>query len=142
LPSEHIRLAAAFDHRHIFLDPDPDSAASYAERQRMYALPRSSWEDYDRSLISEGGGGHARTLKSIPISAQVRQALGLQDGVQKMTPHELLRAILCAPVDLLWNGGIGTYVKSSRETHAAIGDRANDAIRVDGRDLRVRVIGE
>ncbi|QFG68030.1 NAD-glutamate dehydrogenase [Ornithinimicrobium pratense] len=142
LLSEHIRLVAAFDHRHIFLDPDPDAATSYAERQRMFALPRSSWEDYDTSLISEGGGVYARALKSIPVSAQVRQALGIEDGVEKMTPHELLRAILRAPVDLLWNGGIGTYVKSSRETHAAIGDRANDPIRVDGQDLRVRVIGE
>ena len=142
LLSEHIRLVAAFDHRHIFLDPDPDAATSYAERQRMFHLPRSSWQDYDSGLISEGGGVYARTLKSIPISPQVRRALDLADDVEKMTPHELQRAILGAPVDLLWNGGIGTYVKSSRETHAAIGDRANDAIRVDGKDLRVRVIGE
>ena len=142
LLSEHIRLVAAFDHRHIFLDPSPDAASSFAERQRLFALPRSSWEDFDASLISEGGGVHSRTLKSIPITPQVREALGLADGVEKMTPHELLRAILSAPADLLWNGGIGTYVKSSRESHAAIGDRANDPIRVDGQDLRVRVVGE
>jgi len=142
LLSEHIRLVAAFDHRDIFLDPDPDAASSYAERRRLFELPRSSWQDYDRSLISEGGGVYPRTAKSIPISPQVRQRLGIADGVTTMTPHELLSAILRAPVDLLWNGGIGTYVKASTETHSQIGDRANDAIRVDGRDLRVKVVGE
>jgi len=142
LLSEHIRLVAAFDHRDIFLDPDPDAASSYAERRRLFELPRSSWQDYDRSLISEGGGVYPRTAKSIPISPQVRQRLGVADGVTAMTPHELLSAILRAPVDLLWNGGIGTYVKASTETHSQIGDRANDAIRVDGRDLRVKVVGE
>jgi glutamate dehydrogenase len=142
LLSEHIRLVAAFDHRDIFLDPDPDAASSYAERRRLFELPRSSWQDYDRSLISEGGGVYPRTAKSIPISPQVRQRLGIADGVTAMTPHELLSAILRAPVDLLWNGGIGTYVKASTETHSQIGDRANDAIRVDGRDLRVKVVGE
>uniref|UniRef100_UPI003F85969C NAD-glutamate dehydrogenase domain-containing protein n=1 Tax=Actinosynnema sp. TaxID=1872144 RepID=UPI003F85969C len=142
LLSEHIRLVAAFDHRHIFLDPDPDAARSYAERARMFALPRSSWADYDTSLISEGGGVYPRTAKKVPVSPQVREALGLEDGVSTMTPAELLHAILRAPADLLWNGGIGTYVKASTETHAEIGDRGNDAIRVDGRDLRVRVVGE
>ncbi|GAB2630031.1 NAD-glutamate dehydrogenase [Streptomyces capparidis] len=142
LLSEHIRLVAAFDHRHIFLDPDPDPAASYAERRRMFELPRSSWADYDTSLISPGGGVHPRTAKSVPVSAQVRRALGIEEKVTKLTPAELMKAILLAPVDLLWNGGIGTYVKASTESHADVGDKANDPIRVDGRDLRVRVVGE
>lgn len=142
LLSRHIRLLAAFDHRHIFLDPTPDAAASFAERQRLFDLPRSSWDDYDRSLISEGGGVYARQAKTIPVSDQVRKALGLPDGTTQLSPPELLRAILLAPADLLYNGGIGTYVKASTETHAAVGDKANDAIRVDGRDLRVKVVGE
>ncbi|GAA1181450.1 NAD-glutamate dehydrogenase [Ornithinimicrobium humiphilum] len=142
LLSEHIRLVAAFDHRHIFLDPDPDAATSFQERKRLFELPRSTWEDYDTSLISEGGGVYPRTAKSVPVSPQVRERLGLDGGVASLTPHELLKAILQAPVDLLWNGGIGTYVKSSAESHADIGDRGNDPIRVDGRDLRVRVVGE
>ncbi|RIK16781.1 MAG: NAD-glutamate dehydrogenase [Acidobacteria bacterium] len=142
LLSEHIRLVGAFDHRHIFLDPAPDAARSYAERKRLFELPRSSWADYDTSLISEGGGVWPRTAKSVPVSPQARQVLGLDEDVTSLTPAELLRAILRAPVDLLWNGGIGTYVKSSQQTNAEIGDRANDAIRVDGRDLRVRVVGE
>ncbi|KAB7741840.1 NAD-glutamate dehydrogenase [Nostocoides sp. F2B08] len=142
LLSEHIRLVAAFDHRHIFLDPDPDAAASYAERRRLFDLPRSSWADYDESLISEGGGVYARTLKSIPLTDQVRDLLDLTDDRTAMTPSELIRALLLAPVDLLWNGGIGTYVKASTETDADIGDRANDSIRVNGHELRVRVVGE
>ncbi|WP_052848393.1 NAD-glutamate dehydrogenase [Streptomyces avicenniae] len=142
LLSEHIRLVAAFDHRHIFLDPDPDAAVSYAERRRLFALPRSSWADYDTSLLSKGGGIHPRTAKSIPLTPQVRAALGLGSGVGAMTPAELMQAILRAPVDLLWNGGIGTYVKSSAESHADVGDKANDAIRVNGRDIRAKVIGE
>ncbi|MDJ0345723.1 NAD-glutamate dehydrogenase [Streptomyces sp. H10-C2] len=142
LLSEHIRLIAAFDHRHIFLDPDPDPAVSFAERRRMFELPRSSWADYDSSLISAGGGIHPRSAKSIPITAQVRKALGIETTVAKMTPAELMKAILQAPVDLLWNGGIGTYVKASTESHADVGDKANDAIRVDGADLRVKVVGE
>ncbi|MFD7918495.1 NAD-glutamate dehydrogenase [Streptomyces sp. NPDC059740] len=142
LLSEHIRLVAAFDHRHIFLDPDPDAATSYAERRRLFELPRSSWADYDTGLISAGGGVHPRTAKSIPITAQVRAALGIDAGVAKLTPAELMRAILKSPVDLLWNGGIGTYVKSSAESHADVGDKSNDAIRVDGADLRVKVVGE
>ncbi|GAB78365.1 glutamate dehydrogenase [Austwickia chelonae] len=136
------RLVAAFDHRHIFLDPAPDAAVSYAERRRMFDLPRSSWDDYDRALISEGGGVHPRTAKSIALSPQVKERLGIADSVSAMTPAELMKAILLAPVDLVWNGGIGTYVKASTETSAQIGDRANDAIRVDGRDLRCRVVGE
>ncbi|MBF6181963.1 NAD-glutamate dehydrogenase [Nocardia otitidiscaviarum] len=142
LLSEHIRLVAAFDHRHIFLDPDPDAATSYAERQRMFALPRSSWADYDRSLISAGGGVWDRTVKSVPISEQARQALGLDEGVTALSPPELMRAILKAPVQLLWNGGIGTYIKASTESNAEVGDKSNDAVRVNGNELRVRVIGE
>jgi glutamate dehydrogenase len=142
LLSKHILLVAAFDHRHIFLDPTPDAAVSFKERARMFKLPRSSWEDYDARLISAGGGVYPRTAKSIPLSPQVKQALGIEASVQSMSPAELMSAILRAPVDLLWNGGIGTYVKASRETHADVGDRANNALRVDGRDLRCKVIGE
>ena len=142
LSSEHIRLVAAFDHRHVFLDPDPDAATSFAERQRLFDLSRSSWADYDTSLISEGGGVHARSSKSVPITEQVRRALDLGDDVTAMTPADLISAILAAPVDLLWNGGIGTYVKAAHETHAEVGDKANDAIRVDGRAVRARCVGE
>lgn len=142
LCSEHIRLVAAFDHRDIFLDPSPDAATSYAERRRLFDLPRSSWQDYDRSLISQGGGVFPRSAKSIPVSAEVRAVLGLADDVLHLTPAELMRAILLAPVDLLWNGGIGTYVKASTETDADAGDKSNDAIRVDGGELRVRCVGE
>ncbi|MFG2295258.1 NAD-glutamate dehydrogenase [Streptomyces sp. NPDC048603] len=142
LLSEHIRLVAAFDHRHIFIDPHPDAAVSYAERRRLFELPRSSWAEYDTALLSAGGGIHPRTAKSIPVNAQMREALGIEDGVTKLTPAELMQAILKAPVDLLWNGGIGTYVKSSAESHTDVGDKANDAIRVNGHDLRVKVVGE
>ncbi|MFF2087175.1 NAD-glutamate dehydrogenase [Nocardia sp. NPDC058176] len=142
LLSRHIRLVAAFDHRHIFLDPNPDAATSYAERERLFALPRSSWADYDRTLISAGGGVFDRTVKSVPISPQARIALGLPDAVQALSPPELVRAILLAPAQLLWNGGIGTYVKASTETNAEVGDKSNDAVRVDGNQLRVQVIGE
>ncbi|WP_286697388.1 NAD-glutamate dehydrogenase domain-containing protein, partial [Dermacoccus sp. UBA1591] len=142
LLSEHIRLVAAFDHRDIFIDPNPDAAASYAERRRLFELPRSSWSDYSRDLISEGGGVFSRSAKQIKLTPQIREALGIDDGVETMTPNDLMRAVLLAPVDLFWNGGIGTYIKASDETNAEIGDRANDAVRVDGRDLRVRVIGE
>ncbi|WP_420879322.1 NAD-glutamate dehydrogenase domain-containing protein [Rhodococcus sp. (in: high G+C Gram-positive bacteria)] len=142
LCSRHIRLVAAFDHRHVFLDPDPDPETSYAERERLFALPRSSWADYDRSLIGPGGGVWERGAKSVPIGDAVRGVLGLGPDVTEMTPPELIRAILRAPVDLLWNGGIGTYVKASTESHADAGDKANDVVRVDGRDLRARVVGE
>jgi glutamate dehydrogenase len=142
LLSEHIRLVAAFDHRHIFLDPTPDAAASFAERRRLFDLPRSSWDDYDRELISAGGGVYPRTAKWIPVSDEVRAALGLPEGTTQLSVNEMLRAILLAPVDLFYNGGIGTYVKASTETNAEVGDKANDAIRVDGRDLRVKVVGE
>ncbi|MGV9411257.1 NAD-glutamate dehydrogenase [Nocardia sp. NPDC003693] len=142
LLSRHIRLVAAFDHRHIFLDPNPDAATSYVERERLFALPRSSWADYDRSLISAGGGVFDRTVKSVPISAEIGSALGLAPGVRAMSPPELMRSILKAPAQLLWNGGIGTYVKAESETHADVGDKSNDAVRVSATELRVNVIGE
>jgi glutamate dehydrogenase len=142
LLSEHIRLVAAFDHRHVFIDPDPVAAQSFTERKRLFELPRSSWDDYDRSLVSAGGGIFPRTLKSIDVTPEMVSALGLAKGVTTMTPAELIHAILLAPVDLLWNGGIGTYVKASTEDHLSVGDRANDAIRVDGRQLRAKVVGE
>ena len=142
LLSEHIRLVAAFDHRHIFLDPQPDAATSYAERRRLFELPRSSWADYDTSVISSGGGVFPRSAKAIPINSQIRAALGIESSAPKLTPAELMKAILQAPVDLLWNGGIGTYVKASTESQADVGDKANDAIRIDGSQLRVKVVGE
>jgi glutamate dehydrogenase len=142
LLSEHIRLVAAFDHRDIFIDPDPDAATSYAERKRLFDRPRSSWQDYDKEKISAGGGVWSRRAKSVPVSDEARLALGLPDGTTKLTPNELIRAILRAPVDLLWNGGIGTYVKSAVESHADVGDKANDAIRVDGAELRCAAVGE
>ncbi|MEU9014187.1 NAD-glutamate dehydrogenase [Streptomyces sp. NPDC048479] len=142
LLSEHIRLVAAFDHRHIFIDPNPDAATSYAERSRLFELPRSSWADYNKELLSAGGGIHPRTAKSIPINAHMRAALGIEPGISKMTPAELMKTILKSPVDLLWNGGIGTYVKASTESNADVGDKANDAIRVNGEDLRAKVVGE
>ncbi|WP_406317760.1 NAD-glutamate dehydrogenase [Streptomyces sp. NBC_00118] len=142
LLSEHIRLVAAFDHRHIFIDPRPDAATSYAERRRLFDLPRSSWADYNKELISAGGGIFPRSAKAIQLNAHIREALGIESGAAKMTPADLMKAILHAPVDLLWNGGIGTYVKSSAESNADVGDKANDAIRVDGQDVRAKVIGE
>ncbi|WP_329740477.1 NAD-glutamate dehydrogenase [Dyella sp. A6] len=142
LLSRHIRLVAAFDHRHIFLDPNPDAEKSFVERERMFKLPRSTWEDYDKSLISAGGGVWPRSVKSIPLSPEVRTVLGLKADVESLSPNDLLTAILKAPVDLLWNGGIGTYVKASSETHADVGDRANNAIRVNGAELRCKVVGE
>ena len=137
-----VKLVAAFDHRDIFLDPNPDAQVAFDERQRLYDLPRSSWADYNKDLISAGGGVYSRSLKSIPISAEIRAVLGLAENTVKMSPNELLKAILSAPVDLLYNGGIGTYVKASSETHGQVGDRANDAIRIDGQDLRAKVVGE
>ena len=142
LLSEHIRVVAAFDHRHIFIDPNPDAATSYAERRRIFELPRSSWADYNTGLISAGGGVFPRTAKAIQLNSAIREALGIEGKVSKMTPADLMKAILQAPVDLLWNGGIGTYVKASTETQADVGDKANDPIRVDGADLRVKVVGE
>jgi glutamate dehydrogenase len=140
LLSEHIRLVAAFNHRHVFLDPDPDAQASFAERTRLFETEGSSWGDYDRDAISAGGGVYERTAKSIRIGRQVREALAIE--AEELSPSELITAILKAPVDLLFNGGIGTYVKASGESNADVGDKANDAVRVDGRELRCRVVGE
>jgi len=142
LCSETTKLVAAFDHRDIFLDPAPDPATSYAERLRLFQLPRSSWQDYDKSAISEGGGVYARSLKSVPLNDAVRAVLGIDDSVEAMTPAELMKAILQAPVDLLWNGGIGTYVKGEGESHADVGDKANDAIRINGSQLHAKCVGE
>ena len=140
LLSEHIRLVAAFNHREIFIDPDPDPAESFAERRRLFELPRSSWSDYDLEKISEGGGVWPRSAKAIELSPQAQAALGIETG--PLPPNEVIRAILRAPVDLLWNGGIGTYVKATSETHADAGDKANDAQRVNATELRCRVVGE
>ncbi|WP_267383023.1 MULTISPECIES: NAD-glutamate dehydrogenase domain-containing protein [unclassified Sphingomonas] len=140
LLSQSLKLVAAFDHRHIFLDPTPDPAASWAERARMFALPRSSWADYDAALISAGGGVFARTAKSVPLSPAVQAVLGV--SADEMEPGALIAAILKAPADLLWFGGIGTYVKAAAENNAAVGDPANDRLRVDAEDLRVVAIGE
>ncbi|MGH3471968.1 MAG: NAD-glutamate dehydrogenase [Nocardioidaceae bacterium] len=142
LLSEHIRLVAAFDHRDIFVDPDPDAASSYAERRRLFDLPRSSWADYDKKVISPGGGVFSRRLKAVPVSPEMAEALGIEPDVTSLTPAALMKAILLAPVDLLWNGGIGTYVKSEAETHAEAGDKSNDAIRVNGSELRCQSVGE
>jgi len=140
LRSSALRLVAAFDHRHVFVDPDPNAVESFAERRRLFELPRSSWDDYDRARLSAGGAIYPRTQKSIVLSAQARAALDAPDG--PLTPNELVSIILRAPVDLLWNGGIGTYVKAATETNADVGDRANDGVRVNGADLRCRMVGE
>ncbi|MEQ1497468.1 MAG: NAD-glutamate dehydrogenase domain-containing protein [Novosphingobium sp.] len=140
LLSQSIQVVAAFDHRHIFLDPKPDPAKSWKERARMFALPRSSWEDYDPKLISKGGGVFARSLKEIPLSPEQREMLGL--GQETIDPDSLITAILKAEIDLLWFGGIGTYVKAGVENNVQVGDPANDALRIDGGDLRAKVIGE
>ena len=140
LRSPHLKLVAAFDHRHIFIDPNPDPAVSFAERRRLFALTRSSWADYDTALISAGGGVYPRTLKTIELSDAARRRL--VTARDSFTPHELLSVILRAPVDLLWNGGIGTYVKAAAETHADVGDRANDGLRVNGAELHCKMVGE
>ena len=140
LLSPHIKLIGAFNHLHIFVDPNPDTATSFAERQRLFALPRSSWSDYDAKLISKGGGVFARSVKSIALTQEIKTAFGL--SVDHVTPAELIRAMLRAPVDLLWFGGIGTYVKASGESAADAGDRANDALRIDGKEIAARVVGE
>jgi glutamate dehydrogenase len=142
LLSRHIKLVAAFDHRHVFVDPDPDPAASFAERKRLFDLPRSSWADYNQALISAGGGIWPRSAKSIQLSPQVRAVLDLAPSQTALAPDELISAILAAPVDLLWNGGIGTYVKASNQSNADVGDRSNDAVRVDAAWLRAKVVGE
>jgi glutamate dehydrogenase len=140
LLSKATRLLAAFDHRHIFLDPDPDPTGSWAERKRLFDLPRSSWDDYERAAISPGGGVYARTMKSIPISPQVKAALDIK--ADELAPTELITAILKARVELLYLGGIGTYVKAGREANLDVGDKANDAVRINGRELRCKVVGE
>jgi glutamate dehydrogenase len=140
LLSPHIKLVGAFNSSHVFLDPRPDPEASFAERRRLFDLPGSSWRDYDPAAISEGGGVFARSAKRIPLSAQMREALHVQ--AQALTPDELIRVLLCAPVDLLWNGGVGTFVKARSESNAEVGDKANDGVRVDGTQLRCRVVGE
>jgi glutamate dehydrogenase len=138
----NVRLIAAFDHRHVFIDPCPQVQRAFEERQRLFVLPQSSWADYDPGIISTGGGVWPRTAKSITITAQIREALGLDDSVTTVTPHELIGHILRAPVDLLWNGGVGTYVKASDESHADVGDKANDLLRVDASEIRSRTIVE
>lgn len=140
LLSRQLKVLAAFDHRHIFLDPTPDVAVSFAERQRMFALPRSSWEDYNKDLISAGGGVFPRSARTIELSPQIRAALDIEETV--LTPEELMHRIVKAPVDLFYNGGIGTYIKASTETHAQVKDRANDNIRVNGNELRCKVVSE
>ncbi len=140
LLSDQIKLVAAFDHRDIFIDPDPDPAASFAERKRLFELPRSSWQSYEEKLISKGGGVFSRAAKSITLTPQIRRITGLE--VNRVTPAELIKALLKAQADLMWFGGIGTYIKSGDESHADTGDRANDAVRVDADEIRVRVIGE
>ncbi|WP_113905890.1 NAD-glutamate dehydrogenase [Aliidiomarina celeris] len=140
LLSKHTKLVGAFNHMHIFIDPDPDPAKSYEERERLFKLPRSSWEDYNVELISEGGGIFKRSAKSIELSTQMKRLVGTQK--RSMTPNELIKALLSAEIDLIWNGGIGTYIKSSKETDAEVGDRANDPLRINGRDVRAKIIGE
>jgi len=140
LLSKHIRLQVAFNHLHIFVDPNPDAAASYPERERLFNLPRSSWEDYNKELISSGGGVFSRAAKSITLSPEMKKMLGTKKA--SMTPNELIKASLMMEFDLLWNGGIGTYIKHSKETDADVGDRANDALRINGKDLGAKVFGE
>ena len=140
--SRRIRLVAAFSHLHVFVDPDPDPEASFAERERLFHQPGSTWADYRTDLISPGGGVWPRSAKSIVLSPEAMAALGIAGSATARTPADVIRAILCAPVDLLWNGGIGTYVKSATETHAMVGDRSNDAVRINARELRCRVVAE
>ncbi len=142
LRSRRIRLVAAFSHLHVFIDPDPDPEASFAERERLFALPGSTWADYREDLVSRGGGVWPRTAKRIPLSPEARAALGIAGGADERAPNDVVRAILRAPVDLLWNGGIGTYVKSSHETHSMVGDRSNDPVRVNAQELRCRMAVE
>ena len=140
LRSRSIRLVAAFNHQHVFIDPNPDAERSFVERERLFALPRSGWNDYDTALISAGGGVFPRAQKSIAVSPQMRERFAI--GVDSCSPDELIHLLLKAPVDLIWNGGIGTYVKASEESHSDVGDRTNDGVRVNAAELRARVIGE
>ncbi|MEH6450717.1 MAG: NAD-glutamate dehydrogenase [Oleispira sp.] len=140
LLSEHIRLTAAFNHMHIFIDPNPESASSFIERKRMFEMPRSTWDDYDKSLISKGGAVFSRSAKSIKISTEMKERFDIKEDA--LAPNELIKALLLAPVDLLWNGGIGTYIKARSESHADVGDKATDAVRINGDQVRAKVIGE
>jgi glutamate dehydrogenase len=140
LLSEHIRLTAAFNHMHIFIDPNPESGPSYIERKRLFELPRSTWDDYDKALISKGGAVFSRSAKSIKISPEMKERFDIKQDA--LPPTELIKALLLSPVDLIWNGGIGTYVKGSSETHADVGDKATDAVRINGNQLRAKVVGE
>ena len=140
LLSPHIKLVAAFNHMHIFLDPNPDPAVSFEERKRLFEAPRITWEDYNAELISAGGAVFQRSSKSIELSDEIKTLLDIEEDT--LTPNELIRAILKAPVDLLWNGGIGTYVKATHQSHEDAGDRSNDQTRVNGNELRCRVVGE
>lgn len=140
LCSRHTKLVAAFNHMHIFIDPDPEAEKSYVERERLFHLPRSSWEDYDSSLISKGGGIFSRAAKSIPLSREIKKLIGVEED--SLTPTQLISALLKSEVDLLWNGGIGTYIKATSESHSDVGDRANDSLRVNGNEVRCKVIGE
>ncbi len=140
LLSQHIRLTAAFNHMHIFVDPNPDSAPSFIERKRMFEMPRSTWDDYDKALISKGGAVFSRSAKSIKISPEMKERFDIKEDA--LPPTELIKALLLAPVDLLWNGGIGTYIKGSSETHADVGDKATDAVRINGNQVRAKVVGE
>ena len=142
LRSRHLKLVAAFSHLHVFIDPDPDPSASFAERERLFGLRGSTWADYRPELISPGGGVYPRSAKSVTLSPEAMTALGIEGGAESRTPNDLIRAILRAPVDLLWNGGIGTYVKSSGESHSTVGDRSNDSVRINGRELRCRIVAE
>jgi len=140
LCSRHTKLVAAFNHLHIFIDPSPDAEKSYLERERLFHLPRSSWEDYNPKLISKGGGLFLRSAKSIPLSKEMKKLVGVEQDA--LTPNQLINALLKAKVDLIWNGGIGTYIKSKTETHSDVGDRANDILRVNGGEVRAKIIGE
>jgi glutamate dehydrogenase len=140
LLSEHIRLTAAFNHMHIFVDPNPESATSYVERKRLFEMPRSTWDDYDKSLISQGGAVFSRSAKSITISPEMKQRFDIKED--KLAPNDLIKALLLAPVDLIWNGGIGTYIKGSGESHGDVGDKATDAVRINGNQVRAKVVGE
>lgn len=142
LMSNKIKLVAAFNHMHIFIDPNPNTAQSFIERKRLFEKPRSQWSDYDTNIISKGGGVFSRNSKLIELTSEMKQILDIQESIQSISPDELIQVILKAPVDLLWNGGIGTYVKSSKETNEQIGDKANDNLRINGQDLRCKVVGE
>ncbi len=142
LLSTSLKLVAAFNHMHIFIDPDPDAQVAYEERRRLFEMPRSTWDDYDRSLISDGGGVYSRSIKAIPLNDKIRAVLGIDSSTESITPNEMVSAILKAPVDLMWNGGIGTWVKASDQTHADAGDRTNNPVRIDANQVRARCVGE